>query len=64
VSQRMLRPFRPLRPDTDITVPAAPINAILSALLIAEATIARRVAMPVGSSLIVVARKPEEFRRS
>lgn len=58
VSQRLLRPFRPLRPDTDIAVPAAPINAVLSALLIAEAAIARRVAMPVGSSLIVVGRKP------
>jgi hypothetical protein len=56
--QRMLRPFRPLRSDRDIAVPAAPINAVLSAMLIAEATIARRVAMPVGSSLIVVARKP------
>lgn len=59
-SQRMLRPFRALRADTDIAVPPAPINAILSALLDVEAAIARRVEMPIGSSLIVVARKPAD----
>jgi SAM-dependent methyltransferase len=57
--QRLLRPFRPLRPDTDIAVPREPVNAILSALVSAEASLAQRVGMPIGSSLIVVGRKPK-----
>ena len=56
--QRLLRPFRELRRDSDIAVPVAPINAALTGLVYAEAALARRVAMPVGSSLLVVARKP------
>ncbi len=57
VAQRWLRPYRGLRDDTDITVPAAPINAALTIALRIEAAIASRVPMPVGSSLLVVARK-------
>ena len=57
--QRALRPFRALRADTDIGVPSAPVNAILSAVVGAEASVARHVAMPIGSSLLVVARKQE-----
>jgi SAM-dependent methyltransferase len=56
--QRLMRPFRPLRPDTDIAVPSAPVNAILSALVSAEASVAQRIPMPIGSSLLVVGRKP------
>jgi SAM-dependent methyltransferase len=56
--QRLLRPYRALRPDTDIGVPPAPLNAALTTLVIAEAALARRVPMPIGSSLLVVARKP------
>ena len=44
--------------DDEIAVPAAPINALLSGLLIAEAAAARFVNMPLGSSVLVVARKP------
>ena len=55
--QRVLRPFRALRADTDIGVPSGPVNAMLSGLLAAEAAVARRMPMPVGSSLLVVARK-------
>ena len=57
-AQRLLRPFRGLRPDTDIAVPAAPINAALTTLVTGEAALARRVPMPIGSSLLVIARKP------
>jgi SAM-dependent methyltransferase len=57
--QRLLRPFRAHRPDSDIAVPPAPINGLLTALVLAEARMARHVSLPVGSSLLVVARKPE-----
>ncbi len=57
LSQRASRPFRHLREDADIRVPFAPINAVLRSLVRAEAALARQVPMPVGSSLLVVARK-------
>jgi hypothetical protein len=55
--QRLTRPFRQPRADADIALPAAPVNAALSAIVSGEAALARRVSMPVGSSLLVVARK-------
>jgi SAM-dependent methyltransferase len=55
--QRLTRRFRAVRDDTDITIPPAPVNALLSGLLTLEAALSRRVGMPVGSSLLVVARK-------
>jgi len=55
--QRITRRFREVRDDTDITIPPAPVNAMLTGLLNVEAALSRRVAMPVGSSLLVVARK-------
>jgi SAM-dependent methyltransferase len=58
LAQRLLRPFRAYRPDTDIAVPSAAVNGVLTALVTAEARAARRVSMPVGSSLLVVGRKP------
>jgi ubiquinone/menaquinone biosynthesis C-methylase UbiE len=42
----------------EITVPPAPINALLSAALAVEAGVARVVPMPFGSSLLCLARKP------
>ena len=42
----------------EITVPAAPVNAALSALLSLEARAVRMVPMPFGSSLLCLARKP------
>lgn len=42
----------------EITVPAAPVNAALSALLSLEARAIRAVPMPFGSSLLCLARKP------
>lgn len=56
--QLLLRPFRELRGDTDLTVPPAAVNAILSGLVSGEVALARRVPMPFGSSLLIVARKP------
>jgi ubiquinone/menaquinone biosynthesis C-methylase UbiE len=41
----------------EISIPAAPINALLSGLLAAEAAASRYVNMPLGSSLLAVARK-------
>ena len=68
LAQRALRPFRAHRHDTDISVPSAPVNALLTALVTAEARAARYVPLPVGSSLLVVGKKPvartERVRRS
>jgi ubiquinone/menaquinone biosynthesis C-methylase UbiE len=58
VAQRLTQSVRPHSADGDIRVPAAPINVALSGLVLAEAALARHVNMPVGSSLLVVARKP------
>ena len=57
-SQKLLRPFRPPTGDFDLTVPIAPVNAALTWLVRGEAALARRVPLPVGSSLMIVARKP------
>lgn len=43
--------------DAEISVPAAPINAALSALLGVEAAALRVVNMPIGSSVMAVAQK-------
>lgn len=43
--------------EFDITVPPAPINALLSAALAAEAAVLRVVNMPVGSSLFCLAQR-------
>lgn len=56
-SQRLLRPYRPASVDSDIRVPAAPVNAVLTWLVSGEAALARRLPLPIGSSLLVVARK-------
>jgi SAM-dependent methyltransferase len=56
--QRLLRPFRAHRPEGDIAVPSPPLNGLLTALVLAEARMARYVSLPVGSSLLVVGRKP------
>jgi ubiquinone/menaquinone biosynthesis C-methylase UbiE len=56
--QKALRVWREPRGDADLTVPAAPINALLTAAVLVEARVARRVRLPFGSSLLIVARKP------
>jgi SAM-dependent methyltransferase len=55
--QRLTRRFRDVRDDTDITIPPAPVNGVLSWLLDVEAALSRRAGMPVGSSVFFVARK-------
>ena len=57
-TQRLLRPFRDGPSHTDIDVPWAPINAALMLLLDGEAALSRHIDMPIGTSLIIVARKP------
>ncbi len=42
---------------TEISVPLAPVNAVLSALLVVESWFLRVVDMPIGSSIICLARK-------
>ncbi len=58
---RSLQRLRGLRPaaeaQAEITPPAWPVNAALTALLRAEAALVRHVDMPIGSSLLVVARR-------
>ena len=44
--------------DWEMRVPAAPINSALTGILAVEAALSRRIAMPVGSSVLVVAVKP------
>lgn len=46
----------------EITVPAAPVNAVLSAALAIEAAALRVVNMPFGSSLLALAQRREEIR--
>jgi SAM-dependent methyltransferase len=58
MAQRVTRRFgRAVRADTDIAVPSGPINLALTALVSAEAALVRHVPMPIGSSLLVVAKK-------
>ena len=44
--------------DWEMRVPAAPVNTALTWMLSGEAAISRRIPMPVGSSVLVVATKP------
>lgn len=57
---RSLQRLRGLRQATDahreITPPPGPVNALLTGVLRLEAALVRRMNMPVGSSLLVVAR--------
>jgi ubiquinone/menaquinone biosynthesis C-methylase UbiE len=57
-AQRMTGLARESEAEGEISVPPAPVNAALSALLAAEARIVRAVPMPFGSSLLCLARKP------
>ena len=58
ILQRLTRPFRGgVQSDIDIRVPAAPVNAILTTIVQTEARLARTLPLPIGSSILVVARK-------
>ena len=43
----------------EISVPSAPVNALLTGLLLLESVWLRRFNLPFGSSLVCLARKPE-----
>ena len=56
---RIVQRWRGLKPEPrEISVPAAPINALLTALLLVESRWIRHFDGPFGSSLICLARKP------
>jgi SAM-dependent methyltransferase len=57
-TQRLMGLASPEEAGTDVVVPIAPINGALSTLLRLEARALRVVDMPIGSSLLCVARKP------
>ena len=44
--------------DADLQVPGAPVNAVLDLVLAAEAQVMRYVNLPIGTSLMCLARKP------
>lgn len=56
--QRMMRPFREPQGDSELEVPPEPINAALTWLVEREAALSRRLPMPIGSSVLIVAKKP------
>jgi len=58
-TQRLIRPFHAAPSHSDIDVPWKPLNVALTWVLDVEASIARRVPMPIGTSIIVVAEKVE-----
>ena len=47
------------RAANQLTVPVAPVNALLTAVLMVEGALLEHVDMPVGSSLLVLARRPK-----
>lgn len=61
---RTVQRRRGLKPEVaaqqEITVPAAPLNAVLTALVLAESLWLRRFDAPFGSSLLCLVRKPVE----
>lgn len=57
-AQRLLGLATPEEAGTDVVVPPAPVNAVLKGLLGLEARALRVIDMPIGSSLLCVARRP------
>jgi ubiquinone/menaquinone biosynthesis C-methylase UbiE len=57
LSQRMMGLSTPEETGSDIVVPPGPVNAALSAIVAVEATALRYVNMPLGSSLLALARR-------
>jgi hypothetical protein len=55
--QRVVGLATPEEAGTDVVLPPAPINGLLSLLLQIEARALRVVDMPIGSSLLCAARK-------
>lgn len=57
--QRIIGLAAPEEAGTDIAIPPKPVNSVLTGLLMVEAAALRKVDMPVGSSLLCLARKPK-----
>jgi len=57
IGQRMMGLATPEEAGTDVVIPPAPLNGLLTLLLRIEARALRVVDMPIGSSLLCVARK-------
>ena len=55
--QRLMRPFRSAPTHSDMDVPWALLNTALMRILDGEVALSRYLPMPIGTSLIVVARK-------
>jgi len=56
--QRLRGVDRPEELLREIAVPSAPINAALTAILLLESRLLKRANMPIGSSILCLARKP------
>jgi hypothetical protein len=56
--QRLAGLASPEEAGTDLVVPTAPVNGILTGMLLLEARALPVMNMPVGSSLLCLARKP------
>lgn len=56
--QRVVGLATPEEAGIDVAIPSPPVNSLLSALVWCEAQALRIVDMPIGSSLLCVARKP------
>ena len=57
-AQKLMRPVRQMTGDSDLSVPIAPVNAALTWIVKGEAALSRHLPLPVGSSLLIVAKKP------
>jgi SAM-dependent methyltransferase len=57
LSQRLMGLSTPEETGADIVVPPAPVNKVLSSLVAVEGMVLRYVNMPVGSSLLALARR-------
>jgi ubiquinone/menaquinone biosynthesis C-methylase UbiE len=57
LSQRLMGLSTPEETGIDIVIPPAPVNAALSALMTLESKALRYVNMPIGSSLLALARR-------
>jgi SAM-dependent methyltransferase len=56
IGQRLIGLSTPEETGTDIALPPAPLNTLLTTLVTAEAAALRRFNMPIGSSLLALAR--------
>ena len=59
VGHRLVRQGEAEVGEWEIEVPAAPVNALLTAALWAEAQALRVIPMPIGSSIVCLARRPQ-----